>query len=250
MDLPSPVAAVPAASSEVALAHFAALLELETDCWDVHEALEKGQADFVLLDVRSPDLYAAGHVPGAVNLPHRRIVHRNLEAHPPETLFVVYCAGPHCNGADRAALRLARLGRAVKKMIGGIEGWKDEGFEARRKVRNMFSGAASRARHAAAAAGERTRDAATRAQQQLTDGSRRAMTQVERWVEENPLGAGAAALLAGFLIGMAVPERQRERRLLSGARRRLIQSAQRAGRDAVGRARQTLVEAANDRRRA
>jgi rhodanese-related sulfurtransferase len=44
-------------------------------------------------------------------------------------IFVVYCTGPHCNGADRAAVRLARLGRPVKKMIGGIEGWKDEGFE-------------------------------------------------------------------------------------------------------------------------
>jgi len=33
-----------------------------------------------------------------------------------------------CNGADKAATRLARLGRPVKKMIGGVEGWKDEGF--------------------------------------------------------------------------------------------------------------------------
>jgi rhodanese-related sulfurtransferase len=32
-------------------------------------------------------------------------------------------------GADRAAANLARLGRTVKKMIGGIEGWKDEGFD-------------------------------------------------------------------------------------------------------------------------
>ncbi|MGZ7041168.1 MAG: rhodanese-like domain-containing protein, partial [Thermoanaerobaculia bacterium] len=46
----------------------------------------------------------------------------------PDTLFVVYCSGPHCNGADRAALRLSRLGRPVKKMIGGISGWKYEGF--------------------------------------------------------------------------------------------------------------------------
>jgi rhodanese-related sulfurtransferase len=36
---------------------------------------------------------------------------------------------PHCNGADRAAVRLSRLGRFVKKMIGGIQGWKDEGYE-------------------------------------------------------------------------------------------------------------------------
>ena len=107
--------------------HFAGLLSFETDCWDVHHDL--GSSAFVLLDVRSPDLYAAGHVPGALNVPHARINERNLAAHPADTLFVVYCSGPHCNGADRAALRLATLGRPVKKMIGGIEGWKDEGFE-------------------------------------------------------------------------------------------------------------------------
>ncbi|MGH3714662.1 MAG: rhodanese-like domain-containing protein [Micromonosporaceae bacterium] len=124
----SAVSAVPAASSEAAYAHFAALLAYETDCWDVHDAYARDVVDFVLLDVRSPELYAAGHVPGAVNLPHGRIVERNFTAYPPETVFVVYCAGPHCNGADKAALRLARLGRPVKKMIGGVTGWLDEGF--------------------------------------------------------------------------------------------------------------------------
>lgn len=126
---PSAVAAVPAAAPDVALAHFAALLSLETDCWDVHQALTEGPMDVVLLDVRSPELFAAGHVPGAVNLPHRRIVERNLAPYSADTLFVVYCAGPHCNGADKAAMRLAALDRPVKKMIGGIEGWKDEGFD-------------------------------------------------------------------------------------------------------------------------
>ena len=116
------------ASPADAARHFAAQLACETDCWDVSEALRLGKPGFVVLDVRSPRLYAAGHVPGAVNLPHARIVERNLESYPQATLFVVYCNGPACNGADRAALRLARLGRPVKKMIGGIEGWKDEGL--------------------------------------------------------------------------------------------------------------------------
>ncbi|WP_109506800.1 rhodanese-like domain-containing protein [Nocardioides speluncae] len=110
-------------------AHFAALLEHETDCWDTHAAISDGSRDFVLLDVRSPELYAAGHLPEAVSLPHGRIVERNLADYPADTAFVVYCAGPHCNGADKAALRLARLGRPVKKMIGGVTGWIDEGFE-------------------------------------------------------------------------------------------------------------------------
>jgi rhodanese-related sulfurtransferase len=124
-----PVTDVPAADPKDALAHFESLLSYETDCWDVHTAIESGHTGFVVLDVRSPEAFKAGHVPGAISLPHGRINERNLRVYLANTLFVVYCNGPHCNGADRAAARLARLGRKVKKMIGGIEGWKDEGFE-------------------------------------------------------------------------------------------------------------------------
>jgi rhodanese-related sulfurtransferase len=123
-----PVTEVPAAPPERALAHFEALLTFETDCSDVNAALSSGHTGFVVLDVRGPQSFAAGHVPGAVSLPHGRINERNLASYTAEILFVVYCAGPHCNGADRAAIRLARLGRPVKKMVGGITGWLDEGF--------------------------------------------------------------------------------------------------------------------------
>jgi rhodanese-related sulfurtransferase len=124
----SPVTEVPAAAASAARAHFEALLAFETDCWDVHAALASGEPGFVLLDVRSPEHFREGHVPGAVSLPYGRLTARNLEGYAAETLFVVYCAGPHCNGADKAAFRLAGLGRSVKKMIGGITGWKEEGF--------------------------------------------------------------------------------------------------------------------------
>ena len=118
------VAAEPADAAR----HFEGALAYETDCWDVNQAVKKGARGFVVLDVRAPRLYAAGHLPGAVNLPTARMDENSLKTYPADTLFVVYCSGPHCNGADRAALRLARLGRSVKKMIGGIEGWKDEGL--------------------------------------------------------------------------------------------------------------------------
>jgi rhodanese-related sulfurtransferase len=132
---------VPAADSAAALAHFEASLRFETDCWDVHDALASGAPDFVLLDVRSPDLFAAGHVPGGLNLPHRKIVAGKLADYPADTLFVVYCAGPHCNGAARAAIRLARLGRPVKLMAGGIAGWRDEGFALSNDVRSAAGAA-------------------------------------------------------------------------------------------------------------
>ena len=126
--MPSPVAAIPPAASPEAAGHFARRLALETDCADVHQAFREGTVDFVLLDVRGAGLFAAGHVPGAVNLPHRAITIERMAEWPDGTLFVVYCAGPHCNGADRAALRLAGLGRPVKLMIGGMTGWLAAGF--------------------------------------------------------------------------------------------------------------------------
>ena len=36
--------------------------------------------------------------------------------------------GPHCNGANKAAIRLSQLGRQVNEMIGGATGWVDEDF--------------------------------------------------------------------------------------------------------------------------
>jgi len=122
------VTAVPAAPAEVAARHFEAEFTFETDCWDTHEALRSGDPGFVLFDVRGPALFEKGHVPGAINVPHGKIVAAKMSAYAPGTLIVAYCAGPHCNGAARAALLLARLGFPVKIMAGGITGWLDEGF--------------------------------------------------------------------------------------------------------------------------
>ena len=118
-----------AAGFEQAIAHFSSLLQFETDCWDVHHAISNKRQDFVLLDVRGEAAYQQGHLPYAVLFPHSRISAESLALYPLDTLFVVYCAGPHCNGADKAALKLAQLQRPVKKMIGGVTGWLDEGFE-------------------------------------------------------------------------------------------------------------------------
>ena len=124
----SAVSRVKAAASNKALIYFNELMTFETDCWDVHHAIHNKRVDFVILDVRSLTLYENGHIEGALSLPHSKINQASLSEFNSDTLFIVYCAGPHCNGADKAAIKLAKLNRPVKKMIGGVTGWLDEGF--------------------------------------------------------------------------------------------------------------------------
>ena len=107
-----------------ALEHFARRLAVETDVADVAAALDAGENDFVLLDARSRSSYDAGHLPGAVSLEE---ITPETVAELPDGLVVAYCWGPACNGACKAALRLAQLGRPVKEMLGGFEYWARDG---------------------------------------------------------------------------------------------------------------------------
>jgi rhodanese-related sulfurtransferase len=114
------------ASPADAAAHFAHRLAVETDVSDVAGALDSGT--FVLLDSRSAEAWAQGHVPGAVHLPGRDIPARAATELDPAVPVVTYCWGPGCNGATRAALALAQLGFRVREMIGGFEYWAREGL--------------------------------------------------------------------------------------------------------------------------
>ena len=104
--------------------YFTRRLAFETDADDVGAALRDHAADFTLLDARSPAAYAAAHLPGAISLPHREITAESL----PDGPLVVYCWGPGCNAATKAAARISALGCEVKEMIGGFEYYVREGY--------------------------------------------------------------------------------------------------------------------------
>ena len=106
-----------------AAAHFAARLAFETDVSDVHADLHAGIPGLVVVDSRSVESWRQGHIPGAVHLPTAEIATRATELIPADATVVTYCWGPGCNGATKAALELARLGRPVREMIGGYEYW-------------------------------------------------------------------------------------------------------------------------------
>jgi rhodanese-related sulfurtransferase len=115
-----------AAQSEIALDHFTRRLAVETDVADVAAAMAAGDVGFALVDARSPEAYEAGHLPGAINLPHATI-DEEVVAALPEGPLVAYCWGPACNGAVKACRRLAELGRPAREMLGGYEYWVREG---------------------------------------------------------------------------------------------------------------------------
>ncbi len=118
-----------AARPSAAAAHFAGRLAYEADCSDVGADIAAGATGFVVVDCRSRQLYEAGHLPGAVNIPHRRITAETVGSLlPPDALVITYCNGPHCNASTRGALKFAELGRTVKEMPGGLDGWIREGL--------------------------------------------------------------------------------------------------------------------------
>jgi rhodanese-related sulfurtransferase len=111
-----------------AAAHFAGRLAMETDVSDVAAALDSDSPGFVLLDSRSQEAWAQGHVSGAVHVPGREIPGRAPVELDRSVPVVTYCWGPGCNGATRAALALALLGYRVREMLGGFEYWAREGL--------------------------------------------------------------------------------------------------------------------------
>lgn len=130
----SRVLETPASRGEPATVYFRAKLQMETDATDVYFDLQHTPGGFTLLDARSPDSFARGHVPGAVGMYYRAITAESTAAWNKDTPIIVYSVGPACNGATKAAARLATLGFLVKEMIGGFESWKEEGYPIERSA--------------------------------------------------------------------------------------------------------------------
>lgn len=124
----NPVLRVPPAAPAAAAAYFAASLAFHADVSDVAAGLQTDNPGFVVVDSRSTESWDQGHVPGAVHLPTAQIPQLAGEFLDREVPVVVYCWGPGCNGATRAAFALASLGYQVKEMLGGMEYWIREGF--------------------------------------------------------------------------------------------------------------------------
>ena len=84
-----------------------------------------------VLDVRPPEEYAAGHIPGAINVPLADLRRRWQEL-PRDREIVAYCRGPYCLLAFDAVAELRRKGRKARRLEDGFPEWRSAGHPVER----------------------------------------------------------------------------------------------------------------------
>lgn len=80
-----------------------------------------------VLDVRPPEEFAAGHVPGAVNIPIAELARRLAEL-PKNREVVAYCRGPWCLMSFDAVALLRKRGRKARRLKDGLPEWRAAGL--------------------------------------------------------------------------------------------------------------------------
>lgn len=92
---------------------------------DLVKLLKKGEV--VLVDVRPREEYEAGHIAGAISIPHTELMDR-LKELPRHKTVVLYCRGPHCLLGDVAQEKLAAKSIEVLRLADGILDWSSAGL--------------------------------------------------------------------------------------------------------------------------
>lgn len=110
-------------SPTVSEAYLMAKLSFYTDAADVAQDLKNRVAGIAVIDTRAEGHYLRGHIPGAVNFPHRLMDEETTRCLDRNVVYVTYCDGIGCNGSTQGAYKLAKLGFRVKELIGGLDFW-------------------------------------------------------------------------------------------------------------------------------
>lgn len=93
---------------------------------ELRRRLRDGSA--LLLDVRPHEEFAAGHIPGARNIPLSELRTR-LRSLPAGVDIIAYCRGPYCFLSDEAVVLLAKSGRRALRSAEGFPEWRARGWK-------------------------------------------------------------------------------------------------------------------------
>lgn len=92
------------------------------------EVLERARKGLVtVLDVRPPEEYAAGHLPGAINVPVDKL-QSYLAKLPKRKEIVAYCRGPYCLMSFDAVEMLRKRGLRARRLQDGFPEWRAAGL--------------------------------------------------------------------------------------------------------------------------
>jgi rhodanese-related sulfurtransferase len=92
------------------------------------ELLDRARRGLVtILDVRPPQEFAAGHVPGAVNIPIHELEKRIREL-PKRKEIIAYCRGPFCLMSFEAVHLLRKRGMRARRLQDGMPEWRVAGL--------------------------------------------------------------------------------------------------------------------------
>ncbi len=92
------------------------------------ELLDRARRGLVtVLDVRPPEEFAVGHVPGAVNIPIQELEKRLGEL-PKRKEVVAYCRGPYCLMSYDAVQLLRKKGLKARRLQNGLPEWRLAGL--------------------------------------------------------------------------------------------------------------------------
>ena len=88
---------------------------------ELHERRESGAAP-VVIDVRTPDEYASGHIPGAVNIPFDQVAQRIAEIDAPHGVALYCMVGPRARKGESALLAAGY--EKIFHLDGGLAAWQ------------------------------------------------------------------------------------------------------------------------------
>jgi phage shock protein E len=97
---------------------------------ELHAQRESGAAP-VVVDVRTPEEYAAGHVPGAVNIPFDQVAERIAEIDAPHGVALYCMVGPRARKGESALLAAGYA--SVFHLEGGLAAWQAAGLRVERE---------------------------------------------------------------------------------------------------------------------
>jgi rhodanese-related sulfurtransferase/DNA-binding transcriptional ArsR family regulator len=131
------VAAFMAVLRDLARSRLAEVDQVVRDYFGARDALEPvsrselaeraGRGDVIILDVRPPEEFAAGHIPAALSVPLERL-DAALARLPRQAQIVAYCRGPYCVLALQAVERLRARGFQARRLADGMPEWRLAGL--------------------------------------------------------------------------------------------------------------------------